>query len=212
MPSSFFSPSTSTLATPGPATPVLNKAHPIAPLSINLDLDGIHTTSGHKEVDPWSGRTRKRKREASLGHIQRSPLDSPESHNFTSVTDASAATRPTPTPPEHYARPWKSKRADPISNPDCGGYMSDSPPTPHRRLRAQRRDPIASTSTPSSHHTGYETDQPFSSVPLRLSSGKMTAQEQYQGSDRELSLLLQPPPTPSGGPPAHTRQIGFVSP
>jgi hypothetical protein len=174
----------------------MDTAHPLTPVSNRLDLDGIHTTPpDHKEVGQRSGGAKKRKRETSLRRIQQPPFGSPESRNLSDTIEATASppARSMPSSHEHYDRPWKSRRSNPISSFD-GGYMSDSPPTAYRSQRVQRRD----QTHPGSRldRSGYETDQPLPSVRARLSRGMTAAQEQHQGSDRRTSSLLQPPPTP----------------
>ena len=145
----------------------MNTADPMTPVSNHRDLDGIHTTPpDHKDMGLRSCGTRKRKREASLGHIQLSPFGS-----------------------------RKSRRGNLMSSFD-GGYMSDSPPAAYRSQRVKLRDQTLSGSR--MDRSGYETDQPLPTAGrTHLSSRMIAAQEQYQGSsDRRMSSLLQPPPTP----------------
>jgi hypothetical protein len=77
-----------------------------------------------------------------------------------------------------------------ISSSDGGGYMSDSPPADFRSQRVLRqREQTHSGSF--LYQSGYETNQLSPSVVHarhRLSNGC--------SSDRKLSSLLQPPPTP----------------
>ena len=145
----------------------MNTADPMTPVSNHRDLDGVHTTPpDHKDVGLRSGVARKRKREASLSHMQLSPFGS-----------------------------RKSRRGNPMSSLDAG-YMSDSPPVVYRSQRVKPRDQTISVSR--LDRSGYETDQPFPSAGRTHLSSRMTAaQEQHQGSsDRRMSSLLQPPPTP----------------
>ena len=180
----------------------------MAPLSITLDLDGIRTNPpNNKEVGHWPGGARKRKRETSPSHTHPPPFDSPESRNLTSTTDASAAVRTVPSPHEHYARPWKSRRANIIATVDSG-YMSDSPPMARRGHRTQRRDQSASGSR--LHHSGYETDLPLSPTRARLASG-VTTEELRRGSVLRLSSMLQPPPSPmEGSDRMHDKVVSFL--
>jgi hypothetical protein len=176
----------------------MSTAHPLTPVSSHLGLDGIHTTPS--EVGQWPGSTRKRKRETSLSHVQQSPF-------------GSSMGRSMPTSHEQYhSRPRKSRRSNPIS-PPVGGYVSDSPPAVHRSQRAQqqqRRDQTHSGSR--LDRLGYETDQPSSSVGrARLSSGSTAAAQCSGSSDRGMSSLLQPPPTPvEGSQRMHDKVVSFL--
>ena len=202
----FFGSNPSPLVNPGPTSSLLNTAHLLTPVSTHLDLDGVRATPPtHKEER--SGGPRKRKRETSLGRKQQSPFGSPQSRNPTNIIDASAAAR---TSHGQYTRPWKSRRSEPTSSFD-GGYASDSPPAAYRGQRAQRKDQIVPGSRV--HVSGYETDQPTPSMRSRLSSGVMAAQEQHQSSERRVSSLLQPPPTPSpveGSQRVHDEVVAFL--
>ena len=206
MPTHLFSSNPSPLVNPGPAVSSSNTAHLLTPLSTHLDLDGAHATSPSRNEE-WAGGARKRKRGTSLDRMQQLPSSSPRSRNLANTIGASSATR---TPLGQYTRPWKSRRSDPTLSFD-GGYVSDSPPAAYRGQRAQRRDQIVSGSR--AHVSGYETDQPTTSVRSRLSSGAMAASpDQRQGSDRRVSSLLQPPPTPAveGSQRMHDKVVAFL--
>ena len=174
----------------------MSTAHPLTPVSSHPRLDGIHTTPS--EVGQWPGSTRKRKRETSLSHVQQSPFGSPVARSM-------------PTSHEQcHSRPRKSRRSNPISPPD-GGYMSDSPPVVYRSQRAQqRRDQTHSGSR--LDRSGYETDQLSPSVArARPSSGSTAAAQCSSSSDRGMSSLLQPPPTPAeGSQRMHDKVVSFL--
>jgi hypothetical protein len=204
MPTQSFNPNPNPLVNPGSITSPSNTPHLLTPVSTHLDLDGVHATSP-RHNEEWPGGARKRKRGTSLDRMQQSPFSSPRSRDLTNTTDALCATR---SPHGRYARPWKSRRSDPTSSFD-GGYVSDSPPAAYRGQRAQRRGQIVSGSR--LHVSGYETDQPTTSVRSRLSSGVMAAPDQHQGSDRRVSSLLQPPPAPAeGSQRMHDKVVPFL--
>lgn len=176
MPPPFLSSNPSSLST-GPGALVLNTVHPLTPVSNHLGLDGLQATPS--EVGQWSGGARKRKRETSLSQVQQSPFDSP-------------AARSKPTLHEQYydGRPWKSRRNNPISPSDGGGYMSDSPPAAYRLQSVQqRREKIHSGSF--LDRSGYETDEPSPSL-VRARPGPSSG----CSSDRKMSSLLKLPPAP----------------
>ena len=190
----------------------MSTARLLTPVSNHPDLDGTHTTPSDR-VGQWSVGARKRKREASLSHIQ---LGTPESCNLPNTLDVSAVARSKPTSHDHHGRTWKSKRNNPVSSFD-GGYMSDSPPAAHRSQRDRRRDKAHSGSR--LDRSGYETDQPLPSARARQPSGMMmvtaVAQEQDHGgsSDRRMmSSLLQPPPIPIVEAPQrmHDKAVSFL--
>jgi hypothetical protein len=187
MPVPFLSSNPSSLVSTGPGAPVMNTMHPLTPVSDHLGLDGIYTTTS--EVGQWSGGARKRKRETSLSQVQQSPFGSP----------AARSTMPT-LREQYYGRPWKSRRNNPISSSDGGGYMSDSPPAAYRSQRVQqRREQTHSGSF--MDRLEYEMDQPSQSV-VRARPGPSSGSNSAQGSsssDRKMSSLLQPPPAPTEG-------------
>jgi len=204
MPTQTFSSNPSPLVNPGPTASLSNTPHLLTPVSTHLDLDVIHATPP-SHIEEWSGGARKRKRGTSLDRMQQLLFSSPRSRNLANTIDGSSATR---TPHGQYTRPWKSRRSDPTSSFD-GGYVSDSPPAAYRGQRAQRKDQIVSGSR--MHVSGYETDQPTTSVRSRLSSGVMAAPDQHQGSDRRVSSLLQPPPAPvEGSQRMHDKVVAFL--
>ena len=178
----------------------MNNAHLLTPVSNRLDLDGIHTTPSGE----WSVGARKRKREASFGHIQ---LGTPESCNLSNAIDSPAAARSLSTSHDYYGRASKSRRNNPITSFDCG-YMSDSPPAAHRSQRDRRRE----KAHPGSHldRSGYETEQPLPSVRARQPSGMTTAQDSSDRGSRTGSLL-QPPPIRMEGPQrTHDKAVSFL--
>lgn len=191
----------------GSVASALNTAHLLTPVSNALDLEGTPTTPlSHEESGQWAIGARKRKRETSLSHIQHSLYDSSDGRNFPNIFDA--PTRAGPTPHEHYPRPRKSRRSEPIT-PFDGGYMSDSPPAAYRGQRVQRKEQIASGSR--SHNAGYETDQPLSSVGARSSGGSNAAQEYHHSSDRRIrSTLLAPPAPLESAQRMHDKVISFL--
>jgi hypothetical protein len=157
--------------------------HPLTPVSYYLGLDGIHTTPS--EVGRSSGGARKRKRETSLSQVQQSSFGSPAARNMPTSDE------------QYYGRPWKSRRNNPISSSDGGGYMSDSPPAAYLSQRVQqRREQTHSGSF--LDRSGYETDQPPPSVVRARprSSSRSKAAQGSSSSDRTMSSLLQPPPAP----------------
>ena len=160
-----------------------NTVHPLTPVSNRLGLDGMHTTPS--EVGQRSGGTRKRKRETSLSQVQQSPVGSPAARSMLTLHE------------QYYDRPWKSRRNNPISTSDGGGYMSDSPPAAYRSQKVQqRREQTHSGSF--LDRSGYETDQPSLPV-IRARPGPSNRSDDAQGSsssDRKMSSLLQPPPAP----------------
>ena len=104
----------------------MNTAHPLTPVSNHVGLDGMHTTA--PEVGQWSGGARKRKRETCLSQVQKSPFGSPVARSMPTLHE------------QYYSRPRKSRRNNPISSPNGGGYMSDSPPAAYRSpQRVQQR-------------------------------------------------------------------------
>jgi hypothetical protein len=201
MPAPFLSSNQSSLVSTGSGAPVMNTLDPLTPVSNHLGLDGIHTTAS--EVGQWSGGARKRKRETSLNQVQESPFGSP-----------AARSMPTFHHEQYYGRPWKSRRNNPISSSDGGGYMSDSPPAAYRSQRVQqRREQTHSGSF--LDRSGYETDpdQPSPSV-VRARPGPSSGSNAAQGlssSDRKMSSLLQPPPTPmEGSQRMHDNVVSFL--
>jgi hypothetical protein len=157
----------------------MNVVNPLTPVSSYLYLNVMHTTPS--EVGQWSGGARKRKRKASVGQVQQSPFGSPAARNISTLHE------------QPSGRPWKSRRNEPISSSDGGGYMSDSPPAAYRSQRVeQRREQTHSGSF--LDQSGHETDQPSSSV-VRSRPGPSDG----CSSDRKMSSLLQPPPAPMEG-------------
>ena len=165
----------------------MNTVHPLTPVSDHLGLNGIHTTPS--EVGQWSGGARKRKRETSLNQMQQSPFGSPAARSMPTLHE------------QYYSRPWKSRRNNPISSSDGGGYMSDSPAAAYRSQRVQqRREQTHSGSF--LDRSGYEADQPPSPSVVRARPGSLSRSNAAQGSsssDRMTSSLLQPPPAPVEG-------------
>src|SRR5580698_1479029 len=129
MPAPFLGANQSSLTSAGPGAPIMNTVHPLTPVSNHASLDGMHTTP--REVGQRTGGARKRKRDTSPSQVQHSPF------GF-----GSPAARSTSMPTLHeqyYGRPWKSRRNNPISPSDGGGYMSDSHPATYRSQKAQQR-------------------------------------------------------------------------
>ena len=162
----------------------------LTPISNGLDLDGTLANPFHqRESVQRVGGANKRKREASLTHIQPpSVYDSPEGGNSMHASETSGQAMSASN--EHNPRPRKSRRNNSNSSSD-DGYMSDSPPA-YRGSKSLRKDLGPSTSH--LHHAGYETDQPLSSIRSRPSSG---AREQHHGPDRKALSRLQLPPKPA---------------
>ena len=174
------------LISTGPVAKLLNTAQPLTPISNGLDLDGTLATpfqSGQR-----AGGTKKRKRETSLIHTHQ-PLvyDSPKGGQSVHASETGQAISPSN---EHSPRPRKSRRNGSITSFD-DGYMSDSPPGSYRGSKSLRKDFGPSTSH--LHHTGYETDQPPSSVRSRPTS---RAQKLSYGPDHKVRSRLQLPPNP----------------
>ena len=154
----------------------------------------------------WSGGARKRKRETGLSQVQRSPFGSSAARSMSTLHE------------QHYGRSQKSRWNKPISSPDGGGYMSDSPPAAYRSPQRvqQRREQTYSESF--LYRSGYETDQPSPSVVRgrprsSIASGSNGTQpEGSSSSDRKMSSLLQPPPAPMEGDPQrmHDKVVSFL--
>jgi hypothetical protein len=160
----------------------MNTANPLTPVSNHLGLDGIHTTPPDHK-------------EVGLrsGGTRKRKRETSLSRIKLSPFDSR-----------------KSRRGNPISSFDAG-YMSDSPPAAYCSQRIKIRDQTLS----GSHlgRSGYETDQPLPSVRTHLSSRMTTgAQEQYQGSDRRMNSLLQPPPAPmEASKRMHDKVVSFLN-
>jgi len=179
MPSPFLGSNPSSLVSTGPGAPVMNTVHPLTPVSNHLSLDGIHTTPS--EAGQWSGGTRKRKRETSLSQVQQSPFGSPAAQSIPTFHK------------QYHGRLWKSRRNNPNSSSDGGGYMSDSPPASYRSRRAQRRGEKTHSGS-FLDRSGYETDQPSPSV-----AGVRPGPSSGSNADRKMSSSLRPPPAPMEG-------------
>ena len=181
----------------------MHTVRPLTPVSNHLGLDGIHTTPS--EVGQWSGEARKRKRETGLSQVQQSPFGSPAARGMPTLHE------------QYYSRPRKSRRNNPISSPDGGGYMSDSPPAAYRSPQRvqQRREQTYSESFLARDRSGYETDQPSPPVVRgrprpSIASGSNGAQGS-SSSGRKMSSLLQPPPAPMEGPQRmHDKVVSFL--
>ncbi|KAF8265797.1 hypothetical protein EI94DRAFT_1734555 [Lactarius quietus] len=200
-------PTVSSIPTPISSTGLVRKlstmTQPLTPISNGLDLDGTLATPFHqRESVQRVGDAKKRKREASLTHIQPPQLyGSPEANNFVHAAETSRQA----TPIEHNPRPRKSRRNRSISSFD-DGYMSDSPPGSYRGSKSLRKDLGPSTSH--LHHAGYETDQPLSSVRSRPLS---RAQEVHHGPDRKVGSRLQLPPNPAeSASRIHDKIVSFL--
>jgi hypothetical protein len=179
-------------------------AQPLTPISNGLALDGTLATPFHqKESVQRVGGAKKRKREASLTHIPQPPVyDSPEGGNFMQASETSGQAMPTRD--EHNPRPRKARRNGSDSSFD-DGYMSDSPPA-YRGSKSLRKGLGPSRSH--LHHTGYETDQPPSSVRSRPSS---RTQERQHGPDRKIHSRLQIPPNPAeSARRVHDKIVSFL--
>jgi hypothetical protein len=197
MPVPFLSPNPSSLVSTGPGAPAMNTVHPLTHGSDYLGLDGIHTTPS--EVGQWSGGARKRKRKTSLSQVQQSPFGSPAARSMLTLHE------------QYYDRPRKSRRNNPISSSDGGGYMSDSPPAAYRSQRVQQRREQAHSES-FLDRSGYETDRPSTSV-VRARPGpssESNAAHSSSSSDRKMSSLLQPPPAPMEGSGIHDKVVSFL--
>jgi hypothetical protein len=86
---------------------------------------------------------------------------------------------------QYYGRPWKSRRNNPISSSDGGGYMSYSPPAAYRSPGVQQRSEQTHSGS-FLDRSGYETGQSSPSV-LRVRPGPSRG----CSSDRKMSSLLQ---------------------
>lgn len=163
----------------------------LTPTSNGLDLDGTLAAPFHqRDSVQRGGGAKKRKRDASLPHIQTPALfDPPDGGNLVHAPETSGQAMSSPS--EHNPRPRKSRRNRSISSFD-DGYKSDSPTGAYHGSKSLRKDLGPSTSH--LHHTGYETDQPLPSVRSRLSS---RAREQHHGPDRKVGSRLQLPPSPA---------------
>jgi hypothetical protein len=178
---------------------------PLTPISNGLGLDSTLTTPFHQRDSVQRvGGAKKRKREASLTHIQ-PPLvyDAPDGGNLVQAPETSGQVMSSPS--EHNPRPRKSRRNRSISSFD-DGYKSDSPSGTYRGSKSLRKDLGPSTSH--LHHAGYETDQPLSSVRSRPSS---RVREQHQGPDRKVGSRLQlPPNTTDNARRLHDKIVSFL--
>ena len=106
---------------------------------------------------------------------------------------------------QHFGRPWKSRRNNPISSSDGGGYMSDSSPAAYRPQRVQQRRE-QSHSGPFLDRSEHETDQPSPSV-VRSRPEPLDGCSSY----RKMSSLLQPPPAPMESSQCmHDRMASFL--
>ena len=187
-------PTVSSVATPistGPFAKLSTMAQLLTPISNGLDLDGTLATPFHQRDSVQRvGGAKKRKRDASLTHIQPPALfDSSDGGNLVHAPETSGQAMSSPS--DHNPRPRKSRRNRSVSSID-DGYKSDSPSGAYRGSKSLRKDLGPSASH--LHHTGYETDQPLSSVRSRLSS---RAREQHHGPDRNVGSRLQLPPNPA---------------
>ena len=164
----FLSSNPSRLVSTEPGAPNVNPVHPPAPVSSYLDLDEVHTASS--EVGQRTGSSRKRKRETSLGQVQKSPFGSPAARNM-------------PTLHEQYHGPHLSSGSE---------KMSDSPPAACRSRRDQQgREQTYSGSF--LDRPGDDTDQHSPSV-VRARPGPSSG-----CSSRRNMISLQPPPAPIEG-------------
>lgn len=187
-------PTVSSVATPistGPFAKLSTMAQLLTPISNGLDLDGTLATPFHQRDSVQRvGGAKKRKRDASLTHIQPPALfDSSDGGNLVHAPETSGQAMSSPS--DHNPRPRKSRRNRSVSSID-DGYKSDSPSGAYRGSKSLRKDLGPSASH--LHHAGYETDQPLSSVRSRLSS---RAREQHHGPDRNVGSRLQLPPSPA---------------
>ena len=126
------------------------KEHALTPVSIHLGLDGMYTTPS--EMGQCSGGARKRNREAGLSQVQQSPFGSPAARSMPTLNE------------QHYGRPRKSRRNNPIFSPDGGGYLPDSPPAAYRspqRVQQRREETYPESFL---DRSGYEADQLSPSV------------------------------------------------
>lgn len=202
-------PTVSSIAAPlistGPFAKISTMTQPLTPISNGLGLDSTLTTPFHQRDSVQRvGGAKKRKREASLTHIQ-PPLvyDAPDGGNLVQAPETSGQVMSSPS--EHNPRPRKSRRNRSISSFD-DGYKSDSPSGTYRGSKSLRKDLGPSTSH--LHHAGYETDQPLSSVRSRPSS---RAREQHQGPDRKVGSRLQlPPNTTDNARRLHDKIVSFL--
>ena len=140
---------------------------------LRVSANGEETT---QSANLKSGGARKRKWEASVGQVQQLPFGSPTARNIFTLHE------------QHSGPPWKSRRNNPISSSDGGGYMSDSPPAAYRPQRIQQRKEQTHSGS-FLDRSGLETDQPSPSV-VRSRLGPSDG----CSSDRKMSSLLQPPP------------------